>query len=189
LDWLKKYGLPATPDNRYSRQAGVIQAYETTPEFCYAVGDARCSYNPDVVKAFTRQFVYLRPGIIVIFDRVSAFNPRDAKRWYLHTMEQPQCLDGQLQPDTILHPQGHFLAQGRTLRASHRGSALFCRTVLPEKASIRVLGDKGHQFEVNGENYDMYDLWWQKVGTTNYQGRNWFGLVARRSRTAGAASG
>jgi len=169
MEWLRRYGLPTTDDNRYSRQAGLIRAYETTPEFCYAVGDARCSYDPDVVKAFTRQFLYIRPGAIVIFDRVSATRAGDVKRWYLHTMEQPQCIDGSLATDTSVHAQGHLLVDGRTLRASHRGSALFSRTLLPEKATIRVLGGKGHQFEVEGENYDMYDLWWQKVGTREYQ--------------------
>ena len=169
LNWLKKYGLPVIDDNRWSRPAGAIRAYETSPEFCYAAGDARCSYDPVVVAAFTRQFLYVRPGAIVIFDRVTAANPQDMKRWYLHTMEQPLCIDGELKPDAGVHPQGHFLAEGRTLRTPHGGSVLFSRTLLPEKAAIRVLGGKGHQFEVNGENYDMYDLWWNKVGTPAYQ--------------------
>ncbi len=169
FEWLKEYGLPATDENRWSRQAGVIQAYETTPEFCYAAGDARCSYDPKVVTAFTRQFLYLRPGVVVIFDRARAARAGDVKRWYLHTMAQPQCLDGQLVPDTRVHTNGHFLATGRVLRAAHGGSALFCRTLLPRQASIRVLGGKGHQFEVNGENCDMYNVWWEKVGTPAYQ--------------------
>lgn len=169
LDWLKKYGLPVTDENRWSRQAGTIQAYETTPEFCYAVGDARCSYDPAVVQAFTRQFLYLRPGVVVIFDRVRAAKTQEVKRWYLHTMAQPLCPDGQLAPDTSVHPDGHFLATGRVLRAAHGGSALFSKTLLPRQATVRVLGGKGHQFEVAGQNYDMYDLWWEKVGTRAYQ--------------------
>ncbi len=169
MDWLKKYGLPPKDENRWNRQAGVIAAYETTPEFCYAVGDARCSYDPEVVQAFTRQFLYVRPGVVVIFDRVRAARPLDVKRWYLHTMAKPECLDGQLTPDPSLHREGHFLAQGRVLRTAHGGSALFSTTLLPRNATIRVLGGKGHQFEVAGENYDMYDTWWQKVGTPEYQ--------------------
>ena len=84
------------------------------------------------------------------------------KRWYLHTMAQPQCLDGQLTPDTQKHADGHLLATGRVLRAAHRGGALFCKTLFPRQATIRVLGGMGHQFEVNGENYDMYDAWWRQ---------------------------
>ena len=176
MDWVKRYGLPAIDDNRWSRQAGQITAYETTPEFCYTVGDARLSYSPDNVKAFTRQFVYIRPGAVVIFDRVSAVNANDPKRWYLHTMEQPQCLDGALEPDTTVHPEGHFRASGITLRTLHGDSALFSKTLLPEKAIIRVLGGKGHQFEINGQNYDMNDLWYKEVGTPQYLERNCVGL-------------
>ena len=101
----------------------------------------------------------------MIFDRVGANNANDVKRWYLHTMEKPLCIDGGLTPDKSVHPEGHFLADGRTLRAPHGGSALFSRTLLPEKAIIRVLGGKGHQFEVNGVNHDMTDAWWQMMAT------------------------
>ena len=122
-----------------------------------------------MVEAFTRQFLYVRPGVVVIFDRVRAKRPLEIKRWYLHTMAQPQCLDGPLTPDLSVHPEGHFRAQGRVLRTAHGGSALFSRTLLPRDATIRMLGGKGHQFEVAGENYDMYEACWQKVGTPEYQ--------------------
>lgn len=168
-EWLKMYGLPVTYENRYTRQAGRIVAYETHPAFCYAVGDARCSYSPYKVKAFTRQFLYVRPGTVVIYDRVSAVRPEDAKRWYLHLMSPPDCLDGPLEPDKSVHPEGHWLARGRTLRSAYGGSALFSRTVLPEKAIIRVLGGEGHRFEVNGINYTMSPAWWKNVGTQRYQ--------------------
>ena len=105
----------------------------------------------------------------MIFDRVTAVQADDPKRWYLHTMEQPLCVNGELRPDRSMHPEGHFLAGGDTLRAAHGGSVLFSKTVLPRKAVIRVLGGPGHQFEVNGENYDMYPRWWKQVGTKDYQ--------------------
>ena len=107
--------------------------------------------------------------MIVVFDRVTAVRADDPKRWYLHTMEQPRCVNGELRPDRSIHAEGHFLAAGDTLRAAHGGSVLFSKTVLPRKAVIRVLGGAGHQFEVNGENYDMYPRWWKEVGTKDYQ--------------------
>lgn len=39
LDGLERYGLPADPESRWSRRAGEIVAYETTPEFAYAAGE------------------------------------------------------------------------------------------------------------------------------------------------------
>jgi hypothetical protein len=184
-EWLRRYGLPDGPENRITRQAGTVVAYETSPAFCYAAGDARCSYAPDLVRSFTRQVLYVRPGAIVVFDRVEAARPEDPKRWYLHTMEQPACLDGGLRPDPSVHPEGHFLAAGRTLRAAHGGSALFVKTLLPEQAVVRVLGGPGHRFEVNGEDCDMNALWWQKVGTPEYQER--IGLGAWRVEVEPAA--
>jgi hypothetical protein len=168
-DWLRAYGLAVNEENRYTRQAGTIVAYETTPEFCYVAGDATRSYAPQRVRHFSRQLLYVRPGAVVIFDRVTSVRVEDAKRWYLHTMEQPSCPSGELRPDVSVHPDGHFLAAGDTLRCAHGGSVLFSKTVLPRKATIRVLGGPGHQFEVNGENYDMYPLWWREVGTRQYQ--------------------
>jgi len=168
-DWLRAYGLPVNYENRYTRQAGTIVAYETAPAHCYVAGDAARSYSPRRVRRFTRQLLYVRPGAIVIFDRVTAVEANDPKRWYLHVMEQPTCVDGGLRPDRSLGPEGHFLAVGDTLRAAHAGSVLFSKTVLPRKAVIRVLGGPGHQFEVNGENYDMYPRWWKEVGTKDYQ--------------------
>ena len=168
-DWLREYGLPVNEENRYTRQAGTITAYETAPGYCYVAGDATRSYAPRRVRHFSRQLLYVRPGALVIFDRVTAVRADDPKRWYLHTMEQPLCVDGDLQSDRSLHPEGHFLASGDTLRAAHGGSVLFSKTVLPRKAVIRVLGGPGHQFEINGENYDMYPQWWKQVGTKEYQ--------------------
>jgi hypothetical protein len=168
-DWLPLYGMSVTEENMFSRQAGVIKAYETSPEFVYTVGDATKAYNPHVVSEFTRQFVYIKPGAIVIFDRVGAKKAEDVKRWYLHTMEQPLCIDGTLTPDTSVHPDGHFLATGKTLRSPHGGSVLFSKTILPQKATIRVLGGKGHQFEINGVNHDMTDEWWEKMKTSDWK--------------------
>jgi hypothetical protein len=78
-------------------------------------------------------------------------------------MEEPSLLDGTEKLDTSVHPEGHYLWQGRTGKAVHNGSVLFWKTLLPKQAIIRKMGGKGHQFEVNGENYDMYDAWYQRL--------------------------
>jgi hypothetical protein len=108
--------------------------------------------------------VYIRPDLFVIFDRVSSVRETDAKRWYLHTMEEPRVLDGDEVPDRSVHSAGHAIWKGVTGRATHKGSALFWKTLLPRQAVIRKIGGRGHQFEVNGENYDMYDAWYERLG-------------------------
>lgn len=163
-EWLQRWGLPATARNLYEPRAGRIIAYETHPLYDYVAGDASRSYSPDYVTSFTRQFVYIRPNLFVIFDRVVSVRAGDPKRWYLHSMGEPRCLDGEEEPDRSIHPDGHRLFRGRTVALNHNGARLFCRTLLPERAIIRAIGGKGHQFEINGENYDMYDAWYERVG-------------------------
>jgi len=163
-EWLGRRGEKATADSLYTSQAGRMLAYQTHPRFDYAAGDATHSYSPDYLSNFTRQFVYVRPDLFVVFDRVASVRAADPKRWYLHTMEEPQLLDGSQELDASVHPQGHFLWKGTTGRATHKGGTLLWKTLLPKQAVIRKIGGKGHQFEVNGENYDMYDAWYQRVG-------------------------
>ncbi len=163
-EWLVRWGIPITGENLYTPQAGKIVAYETSPLFDYCAGDATRSYSPDKVALFVRQFVYVKPDYFVIFDRVRSVRAEDPKRWYCHTMGEPRSLDGAEVRDTSVHPEGHFLFRGRTWTAEHHGGRLFCTTLLPERATIRKIGGKGHQFEVNGENYDMYDVWYERVG-------------------------
>jgi hypothetical protein len=163
-EWLKRWGLPINEKTLYEPDAGSMVAYETHPLYDYAAGDASRSYSPDYVTSFARQFVYIRPNLFYIFDRVASVREKDPKRWYLHSMGEPKCLDGKEEPDTSIHTEGHWLFDGRTIALSNNGSKLFCKTLLPERAIIRKIGGKGHQFEINGENYDMYDAWYARVG-------------------------
>ena len=131
-------------------------------------GDARRSYDPKVVTAFTRQLLYVRPG------RGGDLRPRGrGQGGRSEAFVSIPCSTAVLGRPTLTGPvpahNGHFLATGSILRAAHGDSALFCQTLLPRRATVRVLGGKGHQFEVNGENCDMYDSWWEKVGTPDYQ--------------------
>jgi heparin/heparan-sulfate lyase len=133
---------------------GRIIAYENSPQFDYACGDAAHSYSPTTVKAFTRQFVYLRPDVFVVFDRVSAFSAEFPKTWILHTPAKPvPNAAGAEKPDTRIHPEGHFTWEcdgGQMTNTT--GGRLFWRTLLPDRREIRLLGGPGHDFEVEGVN-------------------------------------
>jgi len=162
-EWLQLWELPATAANLYEPQAGEVIAYETTPEFDYIAGDATRSYSPDCLTSFTRQFLYIRPDLFVVFDRVVSADAGLPKRWYLHTMEEP-ANSGEETPDASVHPEGHFLCSGDTFKATHHGSVLYSRTLLPRDPIIRKLGGPGHRFEVNGEDYDMLPAWHERLG-------------------------
>ena len=84
----------------------------------------------------------MRPGTFVVYDRVMAVDPSQPKRWYLHTMEEPRGLDGAETPDVTVHPAGHSLLHGRTLRAAYRGGVkeTAFSGVFPLVESLRALG-------------------------------------------------
>ncbi len=69
---------------------GKISGYEAGELFTYSVGDATQSYNPAKLEGFTRQFLYLKPGLVIIFDRVTSTKAEFEKRWVLHTKGKPQ---------------------------------------------------------------------------------------------------
>ena len=113
---------------------GEIIAYELTPWYTYAVGDATRSYHSTKVKEFTRAFLHLRPDLFVVFDRVESTNPDFVKRWLLHSINEPIIDDKII---TLDNGQG----------------SLTCQTVYPSHARIVSIGGPSHEFEVNGQNF------------------------------------
>jgi hypothetical protein len=176
--WWKAWGLsPPTGDSRAFKEGEII-AYETSPLFDYAAGDATHSYPPDRVKSITRQFVYLRPDTFVVFDRVVNAEEGLDTVWLLHSLYEP-AWSGETEPDTSLPPDKQFAlaADGKTLvpnpkpggRFLHTGGdtftlddrwpgmtgRLFAKILLPEESArtIRTLGGAWHDFEVDGVNH------------------------------------
>jgi len=176
--WWKPWGLPEPkPGDRPFRE-GRIVAYETSPMFDYAAGDATHSYPPTRVKSITRQFVYLRPDTFVVFDRVANAKPGLATRWLLHALYEP-LFDGKKAPDPSPPPDrqlvitpdgastapspkpgGRFLhTAGSTFTIDDRWPGmtgrLFAKIVLPEDDArvLRTVGGPWHEFEVDGVNY------------------------------------
>ena len=176
--WWKAWGLPQRkPGDRPFRE-GRIVAYETSPLFDYAAGDATHSYPPDRVKAISRQFVYLRPDTFVVFDRVEAAAAGLETIWNLHALSRP-AWNGTAEPDATLppdkqfviapdgktrvpnpHPGGRFLhTGGDTLTIDDRWPGMEGRLVvhllLPraDARTVRTIGGAWHDFEVDGVNY------------------------------------
>jgi hypothetical protein len=176
--WWKSWGLPEPKPGDRPFQEGQIVAYETSPWFDYAAGDATHSYPPTRVQSITRQFVYLRPDTFVIFDRVAAAADNLETRWLLHSLYQPQ-FDGQTTSDaslpsaqqlslaadgrsTIPNPQpgGRFLHHGGSLltlddQGSDMSGRLLVKVLLPadDARVLRTVGGPWHEFEVEGINY------------------------------------
>lgn len=57
-------------------------------DFTYAMGDATEAYTRKI-DFFEREFLFLRPDSIVIFDRVQSASPEFKKSWMVHTVDKP----------------------------------------------------------------------------------------------------
>jgi hypothetical protein len=125
-----------TPGDEYHR--GKILAYESNDVFTYVVGDATRSYSPEKLREFTRAFLYLRPNVFVIFDRVEATQGDFVKTWLLHSAQEPELSE-------------------KTARISNGEGQLQMWTLWPVQPEITKIGGSGHEFEVNGRNYPPTD--------------------------------
>jgi len=114
-----------------------VIAFETAPDFAYVAGDATPVYIPEKCELAVRQFVFIPPVHFVVFDRVASRQPEYAKRWLLHTANEPA-------------PAGE-----RTWRADQRGGRIFCRTLLPADAVLETIGGLGKEFVADGVNYPI----------------------------------
>jgi len=176
--WWKLWGLPKPAHDARAFKEGQIVAYETSPLFDYAAGDATHSYPPTRVKAISRQFVYIRPDAFVIFDRVEAAEPGLETIWNLHSLYEP-AWNGKREPDASLPPDKQFILSddGKAQlpnpkpggRFAHTGGdtftiddkwpgmqgRLFARLLLPpeDARAVRTIGGAWHDFEVDGTNY------------------------------------
>lgn len=120
------------PGTKFDR--GDIIAYELTPWYTYAVGDATRSYSSSKVKEFTRAFLHLRPDLFVVFDRLESTDAAYVKRWLLHSIDEP-------------------VIDGETITLTNGPGSLMCQTVYPSRVRIVSIGGRGHEFEVNGQNF------------------------------------
>jgi len=120
------------PKDEYHR--GEILDYDANDSYTYIVGDATKSYSPNKLNEFKRAFLYIRPNIFVIFDRVESTKAEFVKTWLLHSADEPHLKD-------------------TTAEISNDESNLRIWTVYPVDPDIVKIGGQGREFEVNGKNY------------------------------------
>ena len=62
---------------------GEILGFHTSPELDYVAGEAAGAYPKGAVRRFTRHVVFVKPDLIVLFDRLAAPKPTTFE-WHLH---------------------------------------------------------------------------------------------------------
>ncbi|MBM4465902.1 MAG: hypothetical protein FJ014_10175 [Chloroflexi bacterium] len=169
------YSIEAEDVEYWQAAAGVydtadILRYDHAADesYTYALGEATNAYS-DKVQLFTREFLYLRPDVVVVFDRVRVSDPAFTPRWVLHTVYTPTVSGNVVNttvPGHIVTYDGNLVTatSGHHLEglASYSGLAdgkLFCRTLLPASHTITLIGGAGYEAWVDGVNspYDPGD--------------------------------
>ena len=175
-EWWAKWGFDE-PEKDFME--GRITAYRTHPLYDYTVGDARFSYSPDDVQEITRQFIYLKSDVFVVYDRILVTEPAKRPCWMLHSLREPKATgeeralsleeigpqflhDGK---EKSPHPQpgGHFRMGGDGFSVESGspgekgGGWLKVQTLVPgdQDAERKKVGGRGHDFEVAGIQYGL----------------------------------
>ncbi|MBM4038092.1 MAG: hypothetical protein FJ290_06215 [Planctomycetes bacterium] len=108
-----------------------------------APGNATRAYGKsrrgqDRLREFTRQCVFLRDGLLLVFDRVEPARPEIEARWLAHFVGKPE-ITGRLVKTEV---KGHIedfegtvaISQGR------KGAVVRCQTLFPQNPIIRRIG-------------------------------------------------
>jgi len=182
----KTFGSPSytNPDmiflhNPYG-EWGDIVAFETTPYYDYAVGEAAKAYYTRLDEYY-RSIVFIRKGTkayFIVFDRVNAKQDNYIKKWLMHFVTEPQVSGNKVSEEVPGHIDtydGDFIYAENV----YGTAAIYVKTLLPEDHLIRRVGGEGYEFYVEGTNptnypVDQYDLDrvsgqmdgpWQEAGT------------------------
>ena len=113
-----------------------VIAFETGPYYSYVAGDATPVYSSEKCELIVRQFIFLPPDHFVVFDRVVSTQADYAKTWLMHHANEP-------------------VFDGNTWHSDQNNGRIFCRTLLPEDATVEPVGGPGKEFLVEGVNYSL----------------------------------
>ena len=115
---------------------GKMLAYAGNDLFTYACGDATKSYSEHKMKSFVRQFLFVQPNMVIVFDRVVSARADFRKTWLLHSVKEPR----------MLGPDGAF-------EVNYGAGRLVSIPVLPDRRVTTPVGGLGNEFLVDGIQY------------------------------------
>ncbi|MBN2483730.1 MAG: hypothetical protein JXD21_05980 [Candidatus Omnitrophica bacterium] len=150
---------------------GEITAYEFSGPYDYIKTDLTNAYTntysgrgnnqPKKVDFVQREFVFLRPDFIIVYDRIDAARPYFKKKWLLHSgnyydKSGKPSLEGPYQ--VIQGAEDAGIVESNTADSYtivEGNGKLFVHTLLPEKSLVRRIGGAGYEFWVDGENVSL----------------------------------
>ncbi|MDX9785216.1 MAG: heparinase II/III family protein [Desulfobacterales bacterium] len=113
------------------------------------------------VEKWLRNFLYIRPEIFIVFDRVSSFKATYKKKWLLHSINEPLVADAKITIDRLEQVENGRNWHGSLKHASGKkrklyqyNGRLFLYPLLPEKHVVEKVGGYGKEFIVDGFNFN-----------------------------------
>jgi hypothetical protein len=105
---------------------GGVLAYETSPAFDYVAGDATNSWPLEDVQQAYRQLVFVRPDVIVIYDRLLLGDKPKGVKWPLMTVVNKTNADHGYCP----------VLKGDAFSSSNKVASLWGKALLPKGGKI-----------------------------------------------------
>ncbi len=118
-----------------SNRGGKLLSHEESVDYVYIASDATDCYHKNKAESVVREFVWIKPDIFVIYDRVVSDKAEYPKRWLYHTASEP-----------IMNGKAEFSEVSQ-------GGKSICRTLLPKGAVVERIGGEGKQFWSDGRNW------------------------------------
>jgi hypothetical protein len=125
---------------RYGVGTGSTPKFEYTDDYTYVVGDASDAYwtnqksscNSDVsngdkqLNVFQRELVHIRPGYVILFDRISPINPNSDIDNIFHYHNDHQAIP----------------VAANTIESANGGGKVFHKVLLPESPNIATFDEQ-----------------------------------------------
>jgi hypothetical protein len=200
-DWWSKWGFAKSQSDFME---GRITAYRTHPLYDYICGDARFSYPPEWgIEEITRQFLYLKPDVFVVYDRIVLADPTKKPCWMLHSLREPKATGTETAltleqigaqslwngKEKVPHPKpgGQMWMAGDAFTVESGspgkpgGGWLAVRTLAPLAGEVerKKIGGKDHDFEVAGVQYGLTEEGY-RMAESPYAVRSTIGLLGWR---------
>lgn len=111
----------------------------------YLALDLSPAYDPEIVAAYTREFVFLADFGLLVIDRVRMAEARITPTWILNLPARPVADGRELAAETHIagseNDAGVWRADAAEwLRWSDRDGAVWCKSLLPADRQMRVVG-------------------------------------------------
>ncbi len=131
-----------------------------TPDYSYISGNITKAYGGKV-NLVTRSMAAINlkndkyPAALITFDRIESANPEFKKTWLLHSHQEPVVNANTI---TIVNNGQFNMYNGQWSQQNWSGK-LVAQSLLPRSSDIVVVGGKGKEFWIPGEQRNLPILW------------------------------